>query len=95
MVVSTHAATTRRIGSAGIVVALGTPDEAEPLSPHQIRVLGLLALGLRDDEIAARIGTTKRNASNAIARMYAKLGVRNRVEATHVALRLGLVRVEG
>ena len=82
--------TQREIGP--IVLGVQVSDDTEPLSPHEVRLLGLLALGLMDKEIAEQVHRDRRTVSNALARLYKHLGIRNRVEATHVALKMGIVR---
>jgi DNA-binding NarL/FixJ family response regulator len=61
------------------------------LSAREIEVLELLALGLRNSDIAANLfiaeGTVKRHLTN----IYGKLEVRSRVEALKQAVLLGLV----
>jgi NarL family two-component system response regulator LiaR len=73
-------------GSAG--------PNAEPLTGREIEVLRLLAKGLEDREIGLALhismGTVRTHVSNALA----KLGLRNRVEATLYALRHGLVSLD-
>jgi LuxR family maltose regulon positive regulatory protein len=63
----------------------------EPLSEREIEVLQLVALGLKNEEIAERLivslGTVKTHINN----IYGKLGVRNRVEAVTLARELSLL----
>jgi LuxR family maltose regulon positive regulatory protein len=63
----------------------------EPLTPRELEVLGLLAAGLSNAEIADRlvitVGTTKRH----VLHIYAKLEVRTRAQAIVKARELGLV----
>jgi LuxR family maltose regulon positive regulatory protein len=64
---------------------------AEPLSERELEVLGLIAAGLTNPEIAGRLfiakGTVKRHINN----IYGKLQVRHRTEAIARARDLGLL----
>ncbi len=64
---------------------------AEPLSARELEVLDLIAQGLTNAEIAARlfiaVGTVKRHINN----IYGKLQVRHRTEAIAQARDLGLL----
>lgn len=57
------------------------PSTTEPLTPGQRRVLALIADGLTNGEIAERLGLTKGSVKNVVSEIYARLGVRDRVEA--------------
>jgi len=64
----------------------------EPLSDRETEVLGLIAAGLRNREIADQLfiahGTVKRHINN----IYGKLGVHSRTQAIAKARELGLLR---
>jgi LuxR family maltose regulon positive regulatory protein len=77
---------------------LAQPDRAlaaqpliEPLSERELEVLGLIAAGLQNKEIASELtitlGTVKRHINN----IYGKLGVHHRIKAIAKARELGLV----
>jgi len=61
------------------------------LTRRELEVLGLLATGLTNDEIAKRLTLAPSTVTNAVSRVLGALGVRNRVEATLWAVRAGLV----
>jgi DNA-binding NarL/FixJ family response regulator/signal transduction histidine kinase len=63
----------------------------ESLTPREREVLGLLADGLRNKEIASQLGTSEKTVQFHIANLFSKLGVSSRTEATRVALERGLV----
>jgi DNA-binding CsgD family transcriptional regulator/tetratricopeptide (TPR) repeat protein len=73
------------------------PQPAEPsgtpfnLSPRELEVLGVLAEGRTNREIARRLFISERTVAVHVGNILAKLGVSGRVEAATVALRLGLV----
>jgi DNA-binding NarL/FixJ family response regulator len=56
-----------------------------------VQVLTLLATGLANAEIAARLVLSDRTVDNHVSAVLHKLGVRNRAAARVAALRLGLV----
>jgi DNA-binding CsgD family transcriptional regulator len=60
------------------------------LTRREREVLGLLLYRLTDQEIADRLLISRRTASTHVARILAKLGVRNRREAAVAAFSLGL-----
>ncbi len=60
------------------------------LSAREIEVLELVAHGLTNGEIAARLFITRKTAGVHVTHILAKLGLSNRVEAAMVAARLGL-----
>jgi len=63
----------------------------DPLSEREIEVLGLLASGKTNSEVAGdlfvSVGTVKSHTGN----IYRKLGARNRAEALNRARELGLI----
>ena len=61
------------------------------MTPRQLEVLELLAEGLRDSEIAARLVLSERTVGHHVSAILRKLAVRNRGQATAEAVRLGLV----
>ena len=69
------------------------PDIAlvEPLSEREIDVLRLVALGLRNDEIASTLYVSGNTVKTHLAHAYAKLGVRSRTEAVARCAALGLL----
>ncbi len=62
------------------------------LSPRQVAVLGRLAQGLTQKEIAADLGIGVSTVSAHCARLYRKLGARRASEALVRAMELGLIR---
>lgn len=72
-------------------------DEAveylEPLTPREREVLDLLADGLSNKGIAARLGISEHTAKFHVASVLAKLGAANRADAVRRGVRRGLVSV--
>ncbi len=54
-------------------------------SESDSQLVDLLAQGLTDDEIAARLQISKRQVFQGIARLLAKLGARQRIEIVFYA----------
>jgi DNA-binding NarL/FixJ family response regulator len=87
----------RRIAAAVHAVGLGhTTFEAHErhgalgLSERELSVLGLIALGATNPEIAHTLHISKHTVKEHTSAVYRKLGVRNRAQAVHRAERLGL-----
>ncbi len=69
------------------------PEHAEyDLTPHEGRVLKLLAEGHNYKTAAAKLGTSSHTVSFHLRRIYEKLHVHSKSEAVAKALRSGLVR---
>ena len=80
---------------AGLAPTLVRPAPSgaldEPLTPREIEVLGLLAEGLANKVIAARLGVSEHTAKFHVNAILGKLGADSRSEAIVRAARLGLV----
>jgi DNA-binding NarL/FixJ family response regulator len=64
--------------------AVPDPTWLEALSPRHRDVLELLAEGLRNDEIATRLGLSPNTVKFHVRELYLRIGVRNRVEASQL-----------
>jgi HD-GYP domain-containing protein (c-di-GMP phosphodiesterase class II) len=64
------------------------------LTAREVEVLGLLARGMTNKEIAARLVITPKTAGNHVEHIYAKLGVSNRAGASLFAMQHGLLPEE-
>jgi DNA-binding CsgD family transcriptional regulator len=65
------------------------------LTRREAEVLGLLAAGHSNKEIASRLFLSERTVERHLTTIYRKTGVHRRTEATAYALRHGLADVEG
>jgi DNA-binding NarL/FixJ family response regulator len=63
----------------------------EPMTPREIEVLELLALGLPNKAIAQRLGISDQTVKFHVASICGKLGASNRTDAARRALRQGLI----
>ena len=81
----------RRVhGGAGWVELLGRPRESVPvmesspeslgLTPRELELAGLVVSGLRNRDIATRLGISEGTTKLHLYNVYKKLGVANRVE---------------
>ena len=65
--------------------------EAAPLSDREQEALALLAQGLQNKEIAARMRISERTVKFHVSAILTKLGAGNRTEAVHIARSRGLL----
>ena len=65
----------------------------ESLTTRELDVLRLLAEGLPNKAIAARLGISDQTVKFHVASIGGKLGARNRTDAVRLAIRRGLVEI--
>ncbi len=65
-----------------------------PLTPREAEVLSLVAKGLSNAEVAARIGRTEGTVKVHLKNILQKLDASDRTEAVTTALRRGFIRLE-
>ena len=75
----------------GVALQHALQEYVEPLTPREQQVLELLAEGLPNKAIAARLGISDQTVKFHVASISAKLGATNRTEAVRLALRRGLL----
>ncbi|MDP9455469.1 MAG: response regulator transcription factor, partial [Actinomycetota bacterium] len=71
-------------------------DEGSPEAPtpRELEVLRLVAEGLSNKQVAARLFVTERTVKFHVSSLLHKLGAGNRTEAVRVAVRRGLIRLQ-
>ncbi len=93
---SFSAARTSGIDTDAILVAPAgaAPGEGgveEPLTPREVQVLELLAEGLPNKAIAARLRISDQTVKFHVSSISGKLGGKNRTDAVRRAVRRGLI----
>ena len=71
----------------------GRESFASPLTPRQRQVLELIAEGLDNSQIAARLGVSERTARAHVSAVLERLGVANRTQAAVAAIQRGWLAV--
>ncbi|KJS53297.1 LuxR family transcriptional regulator [Streptomyces rubellomurinus subsp. indigoferus] len=92
-------AITRRLVERFARTGGDTPGAAAPhrelatLTPRELEVTALLARGLSNAELAARLGLSEATVKTHVARILGKLGLRDRAQVVVAAYETGLVSV--
>jgi DNA-binding NarL/FixJ family response regulator len=81
---------------AAFTGANGTPEAGpfEKLTPRQREVLQLIAEGLSNKEIAARLNLSLKTVESHRTELMERLGIHGVAGLTRYAIRMGLVRPE-
>jgi DNA-binding CsgD family transcriptional regulator len=80
----------RVIGEPAVVGAAQAATE-DPLTAREHEVLGLLAEGLPNKQIARQLGISEHTVKFHVSSVFAKLGAQSRAEAVSIGARNGLI----
>jgi DNA-binding NarL/FixJ family response regulator len=83
----------RRLVSQEVAGRLGESLSQVALTPREVEVLGLVAQGLANKEIAARLGTAGGTTKMHVQNILAKLGATDRTHAVTIALQRGIIHL--
>jgi DNA-binding NarL/FixJ family response regulator len=81
----------RHVGQYSERAATTPSTLLEPLTERELEVLALLAQGMPNKEIAARLVISERTAKFHVSSIMGKLGATNRTEAVSLAAQKGLI----
>ena len=73
--------------------ALPMPEEVSALTPRELEILRLVALGWETPRIAAQLGISLYTVLNHIRNLRYKLNVSTKLDAVVKGLRLGIISV--
>lgn len=65
----------------------------EPLTEREYDILRLIAMGLNNEEISAKLFLAKRTVQNYVSNIYSKLELTSRTEAVLYAIRQNIVNI--
>jgi DNA-binding NarL/FixJ family response regulator len=70
----------------------GTPPELKSLSEREVEVMRLMARGLSNEEIGAKLHLSKDTVKTHVGHIFTKVGLRDRAQAVVMAYETGLVQ---
>ena len=89
------AASGRRVIPARVASALAEFTPRVDLTAREVEVLGFVAKGLRNKDIARVIGRSPGTVKVHVKNILEKLGVEDRTEAVTLALQRGIIHLDG
>jgi two-component system NarL family response regulator len=75
--------------------AAQSSSTARRLTARELEIVRFVAVGLRNAEVAERLAITESTVKTHLNNIFQKLGVRDRLELAHYAIKTGLVAVLG
>jgi DNA-binding NarL/FixJ family response regulator len=78
-------------GAMGATSYAPTDARDGALTPRELEILGWLAQGLANKQVATRLGLSEHTVKTHVAHVFEKLGVGTRAEAVARAVRLGVL----
>lgn len=78
--------------SPSVAKLLASDPPIEPLTPRQEEILGSIARGLSNSDIAKELGITPTTVREYTIALFQKIGAANRSEAVAIALRKHLIK---
>lgn len=85
-------AVTERLLRAGSTLHIEAESRGEELTVREVEVVGLMAAGYSNREIAQALGVAEGTVKNHVSNVLAKFGVRDRTRAVLKALETGQLR---
>ena len=79
--------------SSDVAAQLAARAESPPLTAREKNVVGLMARGMRNKEIAAEMGISEDTVEVHARNIFLKLNVRDRTAAVTAALRRGIIHL--
>ena len=83
----------RKALSAEVSFDLAEHSAQEALSPLEVRVLGLIANGHTNKEIAAKLSVTEEAVKSQVRNILSKLGTDDRTHAAVIGLKRGIIEL--
>jgi NarL family two-component system response regulator LiaR len=77
-----------------VIQPVAQEQAPERLTTRELEILNLLARGMNNSDIAARLHVQEVTVRSHVSRIFDKLHVANRVQATLFALREGLATLD-
>jgi DNA-binding NarL/FixJ family response regulator len=84
----------QRFLSPPVASRLAERVQRQDLSPREREILGFVAGGLSNREIAERLGLAEGTVRIHLSNIFEKLGVHDRTQATVLALRRGILHLD-
>src|SRR5262249_6109534 len=81
----------RRYLSAGVAAEIAVHAVDDPLTSREVEILGLIAEGNSNKQIARKIGVTDETVKTYLKSIFVKLNVTDRTHAVTLAVKRGII----